>query len=225
VTAAFGQQNLNSGNTEFNALSFVIQQALAKINVATLVKVIAVYGGGTAVVGTVDVLPLVQQVAGDGTVVPHTTIYGVPYMRVQGGANAVIIDPVVGDIGFCVFADRDINSAQDTCAPAPPSSERRFDMSDGLYIGGWCGNLAPSQYMQFLAGSILLQTTAVNTPTAYQVGGVQVLKSPVAVSTPSAHTYVSGTQNINASDATALNALQTSVIAIVNALKAHGMLS
>ena len=50
----FGQQDLASGNTPFNELSFVVQMMMAKMNVATLVQVVAVETSGrTAAVGTV----------------------------------------------------------------------------------------------------------------------------------------------------------------------------
>ena len=67
----FGQQDLASGNTPFNELSFVVQMMMAKMNVATLVQVVAVETSGrTAAVGTVDVLPLVNQVDGSGAAMP-----------------------------------------------------------------------------------------------------------------------------------------------------------
>lgn len=151
----FGQQDLSSGNTPFNELVFVIQQALGRINVATLVQVKAVnVGSGLAPVGTVDVLPLINQVAGDGSAVPHTTIHNLPYLRIQGGVNAIICDPAVGDIGFCVFADRDISSVQASGAQGNPGSARRFDMADGLYLGGWCSNLTPQNYLLVNASEI-----------------------------------------------------------------------
>lgn len=145
---AQGQQDLSSGNTEFNQLAFVIQQTLGRLNVATLVKVVAVHTTGrTAAVGTVDVLPLVNQVDGSGAAMPHATIHGMPFLRLQGGANAFICDPKPGDLGFCVFADRDISSAQASGAPANPGSARRFDMADGLYFGGWNMATAPARYI------------------------------------------------------------------------------
>jgi hypothetical protein len=145
----FGQQELNSGNSPFNELAFVVQMMLSRLNVATLVKVVAVStSGGVSPVGTVDVLPLVNQVAGDGSAVPHTTIFGLPYLRIQGGANAVIVDPKVDDIGFCVFADRDISSVQASGAQGNPGSARRFDMADGLYFGGWNLSTTPVNYLQ-----------------------------------------------------------------------------
>jgi phage baseplate assembly protein gpV len=83
----------------------------------------------------------------------HTTIYGVPFFRVQGGQNAVIVDPVAGDIGFALFADRDLSSVKATGAAANPGSARRFDMADGMYFGGLL-NGTPVQYLQFTSSGI-----------------------------------------------------------------------
>jgi hypothetical protein len=170
VTAppVYGAQVPSTSESEYNALQFVIQQTMARLNVATVVKIVAVYGGGTGPVGTVDVQPLISQQANDGTTVPHTTIFNVPYFRYQGGVCAVIVDPQVGDVGFCVFADRDISTLQanviaGNVAPAPPGSYRRFDFSDGLYIGGWCANLTPTSYVQVVNGSVnVVNPTQVN---------------------------------------------------------------
>jgi phage baseplate assembly protein gpV len=87
--------------------------------------------------------------------VPHGTIYSVPYFRLQGGANAVILDPQVGDIGIAVFAESDISSVKAAKAQANPGSARKFDMADGLYLGGFL-NGTPSQYVQFSASGITL---------------------------------------------------------------------
>lgn len=160
MAGVFGRQKIDTANSELNALMFVISQALAGVSVATLVQVVNAYPGGTGVVGTVDVLPLVHQVAGDGTAIPHTTIYGLPYLRVQGGANAIICDPQAGDIGFCVFADSDITNAQNTCAPALPASGRKFDYADGLYLGGWNGAVAPNNFIQLDATGVAINTNA-----------------------------------------------------------------
>jgi hypothetical protein len=124
---------------------------LAGTNHCHLVLVKAVSAGGVGPVGTVDVQILVNQVDGDGNATPHGTIHGLPYFRLQGGVSAVVIDPVVGDIGMAVFADRDISSAKINKAPSNPGSSRRFDFSDGLYVGGFLG-ATPTQYVQFLPG-------------------------------------------------------------------------
>jgi len=162
-----GQQPIQAGNGEFNQLSFVIQQQLAKLSVGTLVQVKAVHPGAGLLVGFVDVLPLVNQVAGDGTARGHTTIFGVPYLRIQGGANAVIVDPVVGDIGMAMFADRDISSVKETGAAASPASARRFSLADALYFGGWNLATPPTSYVQVTQAGInivLGGSSAVLTP-------------------------------------------------------------
>jgi hypothetical protein len=153
-----GFQRPGSGSSEFNAISFLVQALMGGMATATLVKIMGVTNaGGIAPVGTVDILPLVNQVDGIGTAVPHGTVYKCPYMRLQGGANAIILDPQVGDIGIAVFADRDISSASANKGQANPGSSRRFDMADGLYIGGTL-NGAPTQYVQFSTAGIRIHS-------------------------------------------------------------------
>ena len=144
----YGQQNLASGNNDFNAISFLIQQLLSKMNTATLVSVKSVSPGGrTGPVGFVDVQPLVNQIDGLGQPIPHGTIVNVPYIRIQGGGNALVVDPKVGDVGVCVFCDRDMSAAiASPGSPVNPGSRRKFDMSDGLYFGGW-NPVAPTHYV------------------------------------------------------------------------------
>lgn len=158
-----GMQKPNSATNEFNALSFLITQIINGRNIATLVKVVAVNSeGGLAIAGTVDVIPMVNQLDGQGNAVPHGTVNDIPYYRMQGGANAVIMDPQVGDIGICVFADRDISSVRANKAASNPGSLRRSDMADGMYIGGML-NGVPSQYMMFTEDGIkLFSPTKIN---------------------------------------------------------------
>jgi hypothetical protein len=142
------QRQLNSGNTLFNEVSFVIKQALGRTNVAMPVRVVAVYGGGTNAVGTVDVLPLVNQLDGSGSSMQHSVIYGIPYLRLQGGVNAVICDPKKGDIGFCIICDRDTSAVRASGSQANPGSHRRFDPADAVYVGGWNNSkTAPTRYL------------------------------------------------------------------------------
>ena len=148
MAGVYGQQNLQSGNTEFNAIQFMIQQSLAKVNTAMPVQVVAVNTAGrVAPIGTVDVLPLINQMDGIDQPTPHVTVFGLPYIRQQGGLNAVIIDPKIGDVGICVFCDHDISAVKNTGLPSNPGSRRRFSMSDGVYIGCSFSKLAPLQYL------------------------------------------------------------------------------
>lgn len=166
---AYGQFSAGTDESEFNAISFLIQQALLKMQTVTLVKVMAVHGGGVAPTGTVDVQPMVNQMTGDRVAVPHGTIYGVPFFRLQGGPSAVIVDPAVGDIGLCAFASRDISTVKSTKAVANPGSQRVYDWADGLYVGGYL-NRAPTQYLQFLGGSIKAETPMIQTSGNLSVG-------------------------------------------------------
>lgn len=155
---ANGQQIPNDTQGEFNQISFAIRQALSKMQTATLVRIDAcTNAGGVSPVGFVDVTPLINQIDGQGNATPHVTIYNVPYMRVQGGANAVIIDPEVGDIGLCVFASRDISKVKSTKKQANPGSFRRFSYADGIYIGGVL-NGVPTQYVEFNSAGIRIHS-------------------------------------------------------------------
>jgi hypothetical protein len=141
-----GTMDLGALGSEYNLLSFIIDQHLGKMATIELVQVKAVYGGGLAAVGTVDVQPMVNQIDGQGNATAHGIIYGVPYFRIQGGSTAIIIDPVIGDIGLCAFAAHDISSVKATQAVANPGSRRRFAWSDGLYFGGFLGAV-PTRYI------------------------------------------------------------------------------
>jgi hypothetical protein len=139
---------------EYNRIAFTIQQALIKMQTSTLVQVVSCTNAGSlSPVGYVDVIPMVHQIDSDGVPMPHVTIFNIPYLRIQGGSNAIIIDPVAGDIGICCFASRDITKVKNSKKPSPPDSRRKYDFSDGMYMGGML-NGTPSQFIQFHAGGI-----------------------------------------------------------------------
>lgn len=150
--AQYRPEQTQGGAGEIGA---IVSGIVSRIQTVTLVRVVKAKSGGLAPVGLVDVQPLVAQISGDGTVTPHGIIYNVPYFRLQGGGNAVIIDPEPGDIGMCGFCSRDISSVKQNKAPSAPQSRRRFDYSDGLYFGGFL-NGTPKQYIHFKDGGIKL---------------------------------------------------------------------
>jgi hypothetical protein len=157
---------------DYNNILFVVGQAMAKMQTATLVKIMScTNSGGVSPVGYVDVQPLINQIDGLGNGTPHGTIHNLPYLRIQGGANAVIIDPHPGDIGICVFASRDITKVKSTKAQANPGSFRRYHFSDGLYLGGVL-NATPTQYIAFTASGVVIHPVA---------GGNITLDGPVQV--------------------------------------------
>lgn len=150
---------------DYATLQFVVQSLLGRMATITLVKVVACTNdGGVSPYGFVNVIPLVNQMTGDRQAVPHGTVYRLPYFRLQGGTNAVILDPKPDDIGLAAFASRDISSVKADPAAAVananagkgganPGSLRQFSMADGLYFGGFL-NGVPEQYVQFNADGI-----------------------------------------------------------------------
>jgi hypothetical protein len=153
-----GTQTPNSAASDFNGQTFLVWSILARVRTMTMVKVTEVTNaGGVSPVGFVDLQPLVNQTDGSGNAVPHGVVYQCPYFRLQGGANAIIIDPQVGDIGWAGFADRDISSVIANKGQANPGSMRKFSMADAVYFGGML-NGTPQQYVQFNAGGITITT-------------------------------------------------------------------
>ena len=163
--SAVGQSNPFSGGSDYNALRFIIDRALDDVQTVSVAQVKAV----NTAAQTVDVLVLVNLVTGSGTAVPHGVIASRPYYRLQGGANAIIIDPKVGDIGVVVFASRDLTAVIAAKGPASPGSAARFSWADGIYLGGLL-NSTPTQYIQFLGGSINVQSPMLQTSGNLSVG-------------------------------------------------------
>lgn len=148
-----GQQGVATTVSEYNMLAFVFQMMLQKVQTVGLVKVISCTNNGAiSPVGSVVVQPLVNQMTAQRQPIPHGELT-MQYMRAQGGANAVILDPRPGDIGIALFCSRDISAVVSAKAQANPPSFRMFDWADGLYVGGVL-NGAPSQYIVFNAAGI-----------------------------------------------------------------------
>lgn len=155
--AYIGQARYDSTTSKYNRSNFQITSLINQIVTMTLVQVVAVSNaGGVAAAGTVDVQPLVAQVNGSGQATPHDIIYGMPYIRMQGGANALILDPQVGDIGLAGFCMRDISAVKATLALNLPGSGLTYDWADGIYIG-LILNGVPKQYVQFTQTGINIQ--------------------------------------------------------------------
>jgi hypothetical protein len=177
ASAVFGTQTPQVEGDGYNSLVFLIQQLLTKVNTCSIVRVIAcTNAGGVSPAGTVDVQPLINQMTGARIAVPHGTLYKLPYSRLQGGKNAIIIDPEPEDIGIVVFSQRDITTLKNAAQAAPgsplkslnPGSFRQFNWSDGVYVGAILGG-TPSQYVAFVAG-IVLGASVVSTTDNLAVG-------------------------------------------------------
>ncbi len=181
----YGQQNPNDSSSDFNVISFIVRQMIARLDTMKLVQVKAVHGGAGAIdkAGTVDVLPLVKQIDGNGNTRPHGIVNGIPWSRIQGGKNAVICDPEVDDIGYVVASDRDISTVKSALKQSNPGSYRRYNIADGVYVGG-CLNVAPEQYLVFTADGVRLVDKSGNSVAMSSTGIVITPKSgqPVKVS-------------------------------------------
>ena len=143
-----GQQDSTTGASGYNAQEFQIQQALRKINTAEPVRVVSVQPGAVGPVGMVSVQPVVNLVTGAGDGMEQSELFQLPYLRIQGGENAVIVDPRPGDMGLAVYAMRDTEAvkANRDGKAANPGSARVYSKSDGFYLGGFL-NAAPKRYV------------------------------------------------------------------------------
>ena len=207
ATSATSNVTPGDWGSELGRLQFMIRAAMSGLRTAMPVQVIAVSNsGGVAAIGTVDVQPLVSAVDGSGQVWPHGVIHNVPYMRVQGGANAVIIDPQIGDIGIATVCDRDISGVKAAGGLSAPGSTRKFDFSDMVYLMSIIGS-APAQYIEFNAGGITITspnavtvnaaTCTVNAPTTVN-GTLHVTGAITADSTVAAGGSITSASTIGA---------------------------
>lgn len=170
-----GARKLSSANSPVNAISFLVERMMAgSLNTATLVRVDEVENSDPNNLRVV-ITPLVPQIDGDGNTLAPQPIYDVPYSRLQGGVAALIIDPVVGDIGVCLFAQRDISTVKQTKAAGQPGSLRTFDQADALYIG-WVLNKTPTVLLELTQdGKVRLVAPGgyiVDAPTTHFTGKV-----------------------------------------------------
>ena len=165
MTAASIQTATDSAN-EYAMYRFIVASMMSKMQTCMPVKVISCTNDGSlSPWGTVNVQPLIAQVFGDNTAVPQGQLFQLPYSRVQGGANAIIIDPQPGDIGLACFSSRDISSLKQQSAidqvksgsvrAVSPASARQYNISDGWYFGGGL-NAQPTQFIRFGSDEIEL---------------------------------------------------------------------
>lgn len=134
----YSQGTPDDCSDDLNVAAFICQQLIELLNTMKLVKVVAVHpgSGSPPAPGTVDVQLLVSQIDGGGYATPQGTVNGLPCWRFQFGKWAIIADPEVGDYGYVVCADRDSSNVVKTPGQAAPGSRRRYNIADGVYIGG-----------------------------------------------------------------------------------------
>lgn len=147
--AYFGQNTAQTNTSETNTRAFAAQQMMNLISTATLCKVDSITNKGeVSAVGTMSCTPLVNMLDGIGKSFKHGSVNKIIYCRLQGGKNAVILDPKVGDIGLVVFCDRDISAVKQAKKQANPGSGRRNDFADGVWVMTVLAD-APETYVRF----------------------------------------------------------------------------
>lgn len=139
---------------------FIIQQLISNVHTMIPVEVISVSvpTDTLAPIGRCSVRPLVQQVDGNNNVYGRGEIINVPYLRVQGGKNAVVLDPVVGDVGLCGFCERDISMVKRTGAEAAPNTRRQYSLNDAVYMFTMMSG-TPEQFVHFKDSGIDIKST------------------------------------------------------------------
>lgn len=173
-----GQQPPNANWGDWNSFAFAVGRLLSKVETAMPVQVVAcTKSGAVDGIGFVDVVPLVNMIDGAGVAVPYTTLFNLPYARMQAGTNAIIMDPQPGDKGVCIFASRDITKFKNTGEAANPGSYRQFNLADGMYLGLGLLGATPTQYVQFSGAGIVIKS-----PTLVKLEAPQVtIQGPLAV--------------------------------------------
>ncbi|WP_312387847.1 oxidoreductase [Atlantibacter hermannii] len=135
-------------STDANVQKFVMEKFLSGKAFITLAMVKATYPGNENEMSFVDVQPMIHGSDGTGALIERGVIYNAPVFRLQRGSSALIMDPVVGDIGWIACCDEDIRTAKKTAAPALPASARSHSYGDAIYMGGIL-NSRPTQYIKF----------------------------------------------------------------------------
>lgn len=207
---------------EMSLMRFIARQEVNGLATTTLVEVVAVDGD------TVDVKPLIKQVDGAGNGVDHGVIHGLPVHAIRAGPCVIRIAPRVGDIGAALFCHSDISGVKANKAASVPGSNRRYDWSDGLYLGGFLPKSAPTSIIEIdaddnvniaapkvkVAVSDVVEVTGpVTTDTEYRVDGVKVVGAQ-----SSAITDPTGGSTVDAEARTAIGS-------ILSALRSHGLIA
>ena len=144
-------------DNQFNSLEYTIERNINNIWTSIPAVVKNVNTNNTSV----DVLPLLKQVDKNKNEIDVSILYNLPYIRIQGGKNAIIIDPQIGDIGIIIFQMRDIFNIKNTCTnnPVNPKSYRKYDPSDGIFLCGFCNykDRNPERYLKIDNSGIIIE--------------------------------------------------------------------
>lgn len=148
-----GVAGFQTPGSDYAAFDLMMRQIMAGQAQPAVVKVLSVSGGGLSAPARVSVQNMVDQVGGLGNRTPHCEIFDLPCFRYQAGTAAVILDPVVDDIGLAIICGRDISAVKNTGSISAPGSSRQNSWSDGCYLGGFLNGIVDN-YIQFSGSGI-----------------------------------------------------------------------
>lgn len=182
--------------SQVEMLQYVLDGYLATKCFIEPVKVIAVDEEKQEV----DVLPLITYASkADQTVIDSKTIYSIPIFQLQRSNSAIIMMPVVNDIGLILVCDGNITSIKETKKPSVAQSTRRHSRSDAIYLGGLL-NAKPTQYIEFKDDSILINAPDKVT-TKTKINDI-IATEQLNITTSEAIFNVEGYTTVNAQNAT-----------------------
>lgn len=153
--------------SESESLAYIFEMLLSGKFFIEIAKVVAIRGSAPNLV--VDVLPLLSRVDSSGAMIANSTIYDLPVWRLQRGSSAIIMDPVVGDIGVIGICDRDTSLVRSNLKESVPGSKRKHSKSDGIYFGGVL-NAQPAEYVEFTSSGINIKS-----PGTVNINGLKIL--------------------------------------------------
>lgn len=182
-TTRTSNRKLNSGASEFNAISFTIEQMMKSgINTCIPVRVDScTKPGPNGAAGYVSATPLVMQRGADGNSLAPVSLPQLPFFRLYAGTAAVVIDPQPGDVGLAIFSQQDASNLEaGKNEPVQAGSFRSFDMSDGFYVGGFLGNV-PDVYAELEQSTGINLKTPTNTITIGRDDGTIVIHADTEV--------------------------------------------
>ena len=133
-----GLDTAYSDTGAYNALDFAMEQKLRNgLTTSFVGRVDACSGKGSDDgSGSVSATQLTAQADASGKSLPMPSMSKLPYVRVQGGIAALIIDPVPGDVALFSSCKQDISGIkQGTSEPVPAGSYRQFSQSDSVMVG------------------------------------------------------------------------------------------
>lgn len=135
--------------SEGNASESIFRSLMGRMAFIDVVRVEAVDGE------YLTVRSLLQGLTTEMTKIESQQIYDIPYLRLKRGNSAVIMDPVVGDIGLMAICDKDVSSIKESKTDSVPSSLRTHSKADGVYLTGIASlNPGPVQYARFTESGI-----------------------------------------------------------------------